>query len=43
VQSLESGLSEVLTQYLSAMARFHTSSFGNVMLIARRKPDASAG
>jgi hypothetical protein len=41
VQSLESGRSEVLTQYLGAMARFHTYSFGNVMLIARQKPDAS--
>jgi len=41
VQSLESGHSEVLTQYLAAMARFHTYSFGNVMLIARQKPDAS--
>jgi antirestriction protein ArdC len=41
VQSLESGHSEVLTQYLGAMARFHTYSFGNVMLIARQKPDAS--
>jgi len=37
VQSLESGHSEVLTQYLSAMARFHTYSFGNVMLIARQR------
>ena len=35
VQSLESGHSDVLTQYLGAMARFHTYSFGNVMLIAR--------
>lgn len=41
VQSLESGHSEVLTQYLGAMARFHTYSFGNVMLIARQKPDAT--
>jgi hypothetical protein len=41
VQSLESGHSEVLTQYLGAIARFHTYSFGNVMLIARQKPDAS--
>jgi hypothetical protein len=37
VQSLESGHSEVLTQYLGAMARFHTYSFGNVMLIARQE------
>src|SRR6266571_1521573 len=41
VQSLESGHSEVLTQYLGAMARFHTYSFGNVMLIARQKSDAT--
>jgi len=41
VQSLESGHSEVLTDYLGAMARFHTYSFGNVMLIARQKPDAT--
>src|ERR1700751_1133044 len=41
VQSLESGHSEVLTHYLGAMARFHTYSFGNVMLIARQKPDAT--
>jgi len=41
VQSLESGHSEVLTQHLGAIARFHTYSFGNVMLIARQKPDAS--
>ena len=41
VQSLESGHSEVLTAYLGAMARFHSYSFGNVMLIARQKPDAT--
>jgi len=37
VQSLEAGQSDVLTQYLAAMARFHTYSFGNVMLIARQR------
>lgn len=37
VQSLESGHSEVLTEYLGAMAKFHTYSFGNIMLIARQK------
>jgi len=37
VQSLESGHSEVLTQYLDAMAGFHAYSFGNVMLIARQE------
>jgi antirestriction protein ArdC len=41
VQSLGSGQSDVLTQYLGAMARFHTYSFGNVILIARQKPDAT--
>ena len=37
VQSLEAGQSDVLTQYLAAMARFHAYSFGNVMLIARQR------
>src|SRR5881296_607172 len=41
VQSLEAGHSEVLTTYLGAMAKFHTYSFGNIMLIARQKPDAT--
>jgi len=41
VQSLEAGDSGVLTQYLAAMARFHHYSFGNVMLIARQKPEAT--
>ena len=39
--ALESGHSEVLTAYLGAMAKFHTYSFGNIMLIARQKPDAT--
>ena len=30
-----------LTQYLNAMARFHNYSFGNIMLIARQKPQAT--
>jgi len=41
VAALESGESEVLTQYLNAMARFHSYSFGNIMLIARQKPAAT--
>jgi antirestriction protein ArdC len=41
VAALECGRSEVLTQYLAAMAKFHSYSFGNVMLIARQKPDAT--
>jgi hypothetical protein len=41
VAALESGHSEVLAAYLGAMAKFHTYSFGNIMLIARQKPDAT--
>jgi N-terminal domain of anti-restriction factor ArdC len=41
VRSLESGQSAVLNQYLAAMAKFHNYSFGNIMLIARQKPDAT--
>src|SRR3954463_15056298 len=41
VAALESGHSEVLTAYLSAMAKFHTYSFGNILLIARQKPEAT--
>jgi N-terminal domain of anti-restriction factor ArdC len=41
VGALESGQSDVLTQYLNAMARFHNYSFGNIMLIARQKPLAT--
>jgi antirestriction protein ArdC len=41
VRSLESGQSAVLNQYLGAMAKFHNYSFGNIMLIARQKPDAT--
>ncbi|HST10939.1 MAG TPA: ArdC family protein [Terriglobales bacterium] len=41
VESLESGRSEVLVQYLAAMGRFHDYSFGNIMLIARQRPDAT--
>jgi hypothetical protein len=37
VAALESGHSEVLTAYLSAMAKFHAYSFGNIMLIARQR------
>ena len=31
----------MLTQYLNAMARFHNDSFGNIMLIAGQKPQAT--
>src|ERR1700678_1687765 len=42
VAALESGHSEVLTAYLGAMAKFHTYSFGNIMLIARQNTDATS-
>ena len=41
VAALESGHSAVLTQYLAAMAKFRNYSFGNIMLIARQRPDAT--
>ena len=41
IQQLEQGHSETLTAYLTAMSRFHTYSFGNILEIARQKPDAS--
>jgi len=37
VAALDSGQSDILTQYLNAMARFHNYSFGNIMLIARQR------
>jgi len=41
IQQLEAGHNEVLTAFLNAMAHFHSYSFGNVLLIARQKPDAT--
>jgi hypothetical protein len=41
VEALQSGESEVLSEYLTAMARFHNYSFGNIMLIARQRPTAT--
>jgi antirestriction protein ArdC len=41
IEQLEAGHSEVLTQYLTTMARFHKYSLGNVLLIASQKPEAS--
>lgn len=38
---LEAGNSAALTAHLSTMSRFHRYSFGNVMAIARQRPDAS--
>src|SRR5277367_6469864 len=41
IEQLEQGQSEALTAYLTAMGRFHNYSFGNILEIARRKPDAT--
>ncbi len=41
IQQLEAGHSEGLTAYLTAMGRFHNYSFGNILEIARQKPDAT--
>jgi hypothetical protein len=41
IEQLEHGHSEALTAYLTAMGRFHTYSFGNILEIARQKPDAT--
>lgn len=41
VAQLQAGKSEALTAYLTTMARFHSYSFGNQMLIARQKPTAT--
>jgi hypothetical protein len=41
IQQLEAGHSEGLTAYLSAMGKFHNYSFGNILEIARQKPDAT--
>ena len=41
IQQLEAGQSEALTAYLTAMSHFHNYSFGNILEIARQKPDAT--
>ncbi len=41
IQQLESGKSEALTAYLTAMSHFHNYSFGNILEIARQRPDAT--
>jgi hypothetical protein len=41
IEQLESGHSEALTNYLTAMSRFHNYSFGNVLEIARQMPTAT--
>src|ERR1035437_3497536 len=41
IEQLEAGHSETLAAYLNAMANFHTYSFGNILLIARQRPQAT--
>jgi len=41
IQQIETGKSETLTAYLTAMARFHNYSFGNIVAIARQRPTAT--
>ena len=41
IEQIEAGQSDALTVYLNAMSRFHNYSFGNILEIARQKPDAT--
>ena len=41
IEQLDAGHSEALTNYLTAMSRFHNYSFGNVLEIARQMPTAT--
>ncbi len=41
IKQLEAGQSEGLTAYLAAMGKFHNYSLGNILEIARQKPDAT--
>lgn len=41
INQLEAGHSEALTDYLNAMSRFHNYSLGNILEIARQRPDAT--
>jgi hypothetical protein len=41
IEQLEAGKSDALTNYLTAMSRFHNYSFGNVLEIARHMPTAT--
>lgn len=41
MKQLEQGHSEAFTAYLAAMSRFHRYSFGNILEIARQRPDAT--
>jgi len=41
IAALNTGKSETLTNYLTAVARFHQYSFQNILMIARQSPDAA--
>src|ERR1700761_3012279 len=41
IEQMDAGHSDALTHYLTAMSRFHTYSFGNVLEIARQMPTAT--
>src|SRR5277367_2008251 len=41
IEQLEAGHSDALTAYLNAMSRFYNYSFGNILEIARQRPDAT--
>src|SRR5258707_8245955 len=41
IEALEKGQSETLKRYLATMGRFHNYSFGNCLMIAAQKPDAT--
>jgi hypothetical protein len=41
IEQLGAGKSDALTNYLTAMSRFHNYSFGNVLEIARQMPTAT--
>jgi hypothetical protein len=41
MEQLEAGHSQALTAYLAAMSRFHHYSFGNILEIARQRPEAT--
>ena len=40
-QALEQGKSDTLVRYLETLSRFHQYSFGNTLLIAIQRPDAT--
>ena len=41
IEQLEAGHSDALTAYLNAMSRFHSYSLGNILEIARQRPEAT--